>query len=323
MASLAATGCGYVNDPLPPPLHIPQRVTDLTVAQTGARIVVQFSPPQLSTEGVNLPAAVRAELRIGPASTPFQVDPWLAQSKLEGEISMDGHVARAEFPAAEWVGQEVVVAVRLFSRKGRQAGWSNFVTLTIAAPLESPRDVRAEAVPDGVRIRWQAASGRFRIFRRGSMETQPQLSAASIGETDSSEYVDKSAEFGQTYRYSVEAIGSAGKGTARAASEKSPEVEIHPEDRFPPAVPASVSAIASTGSIEVAWEQNAEPDLAGYRIYRAEGAGEFVKIGDTQQAPNYSDRQIHPGVRYRYAVSSVDKVGNESAQSPPTELVAP
>ncbi len=323
MASLAAVGCGYVNDPLPPALHIPQRVSDLSVTQTGPRLIVQFSPPQLSTEGLNLPEAVRAELRIGPAVTPFQAYAWVAQSKMEGEITMDGRVAHTEFPAAEWVGQEVMVAVRLFSRKGRQAGWSNFVTLKVVAPLEMPRDVRAEAVPNGVRISWQAPPGRFRVLRRGGTAAQPQLNAAAIGETDSAEYVDKTAEFGQTYRYSVEAIRSEVKGGGGAASERSPEVEIHPEDHFPPAVPAGVTAIASTGSIEIAWEQNSEADLAGYRIYRADGAGEFVRIGDTQQAPNYSDRQIRSGVRYRYAVSSVDKAGNESAQSPPAELVAP
>ena len=109
----------------------------------------------------------------------------------------------------------------------------------------------------------------------------------------------------------------------RAASDRSAEVEILAEDRFPPSVPAGVSAIASTGSNEIAWEQNTEPDLAGYRIYRAEGAGEFARIGETQTAPNYSDHQVRSGLRYRYAISSVDKTGNESAQSTPVELVSP
>ena len=133
--------------------------------------------------------------------------------------------------------------------------------------------------------------------------------------------MDTTAEFGKPYRYSVEAIRN--DGNVRASSERTAEVEILPEDRFPPAVPAGVSAIASTGSIEIAWEQNTEMDLAGYRIYRAEGAGEFARIGETQAAPNYSDRPVRSGVRYRYAVSSVDKAGNESAQSTPVELVAP
>jgi hypothetical protein len=315
IASLAATGCGYVGEPLPPALNIPQRVSDLTVTQIGARIVVQFSPPQLSTEGLTLKQAVRGELRIGPAATPFQIEAWAIQSKLQGEITMDGPLARAEAPAAEWVGQDVVAAVRLFSRKGRQAGWSNFVTLSVVPPLETPGAVRAEAVPAGVRIRWQAAPGRFRVLRRNSQH------AASIGEAEGAEYLDASAEFGQTYRYSVEAIHS--EGNVRASSDRSPEIEILPEDRFPPAVPAGVSVIASTGSIEITWDQNTEPDLAGYRIYRAEGAGEFARIGETQTAPNYSDRPVRSGVSYRYSVSSVDKAGNESAHSPPVEWVAP
>lgn len=316
-SSLVAAGCGYVGEPLPPALNIPQRVADLSVTQTGARLVVQFSPPQLSTDGLTLNQPGRAELRIGPALSPFQTDAWAAQAKPQGEFKIDGGAARAEIPANEWVGQEIVAAVRLYSPKGRQAGWSNFVTLAVIAPLESPRGIGVEATPAGVRIRWQAAPGRVRVWRRGGKEILP----VSIGEAVGAEYLDTSAEFGQPYRYAVEAIRA--EGNIRAASDRSMEVEILPEDRFPPAVPAAVSAIASTGSIEVAWEQNAEPDLAGYRIYRAEGTGELVRIGEIQTAPNYSDRPVRSGVRYRYAVSSVDKTGNESAQSTPVELVAP
>lgn len=317
IAALAAAGCGYVGEPLPPALNIPQRLSDVTVTQVGARIVVQYSPPQLSTDGLSLKNPGRAELAIGPAPVPFQADVWAAQAKTQGTFKMEGGMAGAEIPVADWVGQEVVAAVRLYSAKGRHAGWSNFVTLAVVPPLESPRNVLAEAVPTGVRIRWQASPGRFRVFRRGGKET----TAVSLAETAGQEYLDPTAEFGHTYRYSVETVRS--EGNVRAASERTAEVEILPEDRFPPAVPASVTAIASTGSIELAWEQNSEPDLAGYRVYRAEGTGEFARIGDTRTAPNYSDRPVRSGVRYRYAVSSVDRVGNESAQSAPVEIVAP
>jgi fibronectin type 3 domain-containing protein len=259
----------------------------------------------------------RIELRIGQAVNPFQVDTWAAEAKPVGEFKIDGAVARAELPAADWAGQEIVAGVRLFSPKERQAGWSNFVSLAVVAPLQSPQSIRAEATPAGVRINWQAAPGRFRVLRRsGGSKT-----ATPIGETNDTEYLDKTAEYGRSYQYSVEAIRN--EGNVRAASERSGEVEITPQDRFAPAVPAGLSAIASTGTIELAWEQNTEPDLAGYRIYRAEGTGELAKIAEAPTAPNYSDRQVRSGVRYRYAVSSVDKAENESAQSAPVELVAP
>lgn len=317
IAALAAAGCGYVGEPLPPALNIPQRLADVTVTQVGARIVVRYSPPQLSTDGLNLKNSGRAELAIGPAPVPFQADVWAAQAKTQGAFKVDGGMASAELPVADWVGQEVVAAVRLYSAKGRHAGWSNFVTLAVVPPLESPRNVLAEAVPTGVRIAWQAPAGRFRVWRRGEKQTNAVL----LGETAGGEYLDPTAEFGHTYRYSVEAVRS--EGNVRAASERTAEVEIFPEDRFPPSAPAGVTAIASTGSIELAWEQNSEPDLAGYRVYRAEGTGEFARIGEIRTAPNYSDRPVRSGVRYRYAVSSVDKAGNESAQSQTVELVAP
>ena len=103
----------------------------------------------------------------------------------------------------------------------------------------------------------------------------------------------------------------------------SPETTIAPEDRFPPAVPTGLAAVASAGSIELVWEANNEPDFAGYRVYRAEGSGAFERLTDKQESPSYSDHKIEPGKTYRYAVSAVDKTGNESKMSPAIEITAP
>ena len=40
------------------------------------------------------------------------------------------------------------------------------------------------------------------------------------------------------------------------------------------------------------------------------------------EAPNYSDRRVASGKRYRYAISAVDLLGNESARSQPVEAAA-
>ena len=86
----------------------------------------------------------------------------------------------------------------------------------------------------------------------------------------------------------------------------------------PPAPPAGLNAATAPNSIEISWEGNTEPDLAGYRVYRSTGAGPFEKIGDLV-VPSYSDRAVEHGKTYRYAVSAIDKSGNESARSGPVE----
>src|SRR5262249_40891008 len=98
---------------------------------------------------------------------------------------------------------------------------------------------------------------------------------------------------------------------------------VTPIDKFAPAVPKGLNAIIATEGVELVWDRNTESDLAGYRLYRALGDGKFEKIADVSDTPSYSDRKLESGKRYRYAVSSVDRLNNESAQSQPVEITAP
>ena len=53
-AIVFVSGCAYVGDPKPPTLDIPQRVTDLRATEYGAKILVGFTLPPLTTEGLGL-----------------------------------------------------------------------------------------------------------------------------------------------------------------------------------------------------------------------------------------------------------------------------
>ena len=106
-------------------------------------------------------------------------------------------------------------------------------------------------------------------------------------------------------------------------SDLSEPVTKIPADEFPPAAPAGLTAVPTTTSIELAWDRDTEPDLAGYRVYRAAPGGEFEKIGETAEAPSYSDKQVESGKQYRYAVSAFDKAGNESKRSVEIVVAAP
>src|SRR6185369_9256383 len=117
-----------------------------------------------------------------------------------------------------------------------------------------------------------------------------------------------------TYTYIVQRIVKLGLHH-EAESEPSAATGKMAEDQFAPAPPAGLRASPAAGSIELSWERNLEPDLGGYRVYRATAAGPFEKIADVSQIPSYSDRGVKSGERYRYAVTAVDKTGNESGQS--------
>jgi hypothetical protein len=316
--ALLSAGCGYVGETLPPLLNIPVAVEDLTAVQRGDRIVVQFAVPRLTTEGTVLREPPQLELRAGTGGgQPFQADAWAAEASVIENVAVAEGRARSEIPAAPWAGREVVFGVKAYSRGGRDAGWSNLVSLPVVAPLEPPSEVRAEAVADGVRLTWQGRGEAFRILRRTGDE--PAFAVAATA--SATPWTDTATEYGKTYHYAIQALAKA--GPAFAESERSAQVAITPEDRFPPAAPAGLTAVPGVASIELAWERSTQADLAGYRVYRAAAGAALERLAETGQAPSYSDRAFESGKTYRYAVASVDQAGNESKLSEPVETAAP
>ncbi len=101
---------------------------------------------------------------------------------------------------------------------------------------------------------------------------------------------------------------------------------LTPRDIFPPAAPTGLNAVAGPGAINLIWNANAEPDLAGYLVLRGEVPGDTLQpltpspIRDT----NYRDATVKPGVRYVYVVVAADTATppNTSARTARVEETA-
>ena len=313
--AMLLAGCGYVGDPLPPTLDIPRRVTDLRVRQRVDKVLVDFTIPELTTESLVLKLD-RVELRAGPyARDPFDSEAWAPEAKVINTSGLKPGPAHLELDASGWTGQEVFWRVRLFSHKGRDSGWSDFVAFRVLPPPKPPTGLKAEAAPGGVRLTW-SEEATLRILRRTGKE-EPAVVATATGR----EWLDKEARFGESYEYTARTVIESGDSSV--TSDLTPPAAITPLDTFPPAVPQGLTALAATASIELTWEQNTEPDLRGYYVYRAVGDGAWERAGDVLALPSLSDRGVKPATRYRYAVSSVDRTGNESARSTPVEVSMP
>jgi hypothetical protein len=317
-AVLAMAGCGYVGPPQPPALNILTAVTDLGVGEYGANILVRFTLPALTTDGLTVKSVRSVELFVGPMPTPFSTDAWASSAR---RIEIPGPPPPGpvtyQVPAAEWIGKTVAIGVRATGRTGKVSGWSNLRPLTVGAPLTRPTAVKTENLARGVGVTWQGSGPRYRLLRaveKGPLEV--------LGETNEPNWLDESTTYGILYTYQVLTIPLAGENDSQQ-SEISEAATITPEDKFAPAIPAGVTLSAGVNSIEIAWSRNAEPDLQGYNVFRSVDGAAFEKVGDLIPTPVYSDTRIESGKRYRYTISAVDTTGNESPRSEPQEVVAP
>ncbi|HYW44599.1 MAG TPA: hypothetical protein VE959_17190 [Bryobacteraceae bacterium] len=303
-AILLLGGCGYIGSPLPPLSNVPSRVADLDVAERGSRILVTFTVPEMTTEGQTIKAPLKLDLRIGPPG-----DDWAGRAK-PVTAAIRNKIAHAEIPAAEWTGQQVTIGVRVTGANGKDSAWSYYQNLPIVPPPGKPLSLKSEATARGVHLTWEGPAGNFRIFRRAGDEKDFTMAGAA----DLLEWTDAKSEFGEHYWYRVQRIVKPDE-RHEAQSDPSDETAITPRDTFPPAAPTGLNAAAAPASVELSWDRNTEEDLAGYRIYRAVAGGEFEKVAEASQIPAWSDPNVEPGKTYRYAVTAVDRTGNESGRS--------
>ena len=83
-------------------------------------------------------------------------------------------------------------------------------------------------------------------------------------------------------------------------------------DNLPPVAPAPFTGAYSAGATQLHWGVNAEPDLAGYRLYRGSSAGFTPGPGNLIAAqPDTGFTDVGPAGSY-YKLSAVDVHGNES-----------
>ena len=83
-------------------------------------------------------------------------------------------------------------------------------------------------------------------------------------------------------------------------------------DNVPPFPPASFTGNYATGATHLHWNQNTEPDLAYYRLYRGSSAGFVLGPGNLVSTPPDTGYAAAGAAGFYYKLSAVDVHGNES-----------
>jgi hypothetical protein len=131
------------------------------------------------------------------------------------------------------------------------------------------------------------------------------------------EFVRAGVEFGVERCFVVRTVRTSGAVAIESAASE--PACVTPVDTFPPAAPTGLQAVSGAGDINLSWDANSEPDLAGYIVLRGEAPGATLQA--LTSAPitetRYRDATVQRGVHYVYAVVAVDSATppNTSAQS--------
>jgi hypothetical protein len=337
-AALLLIACGVQGPPRPPRVEQPAPVTDLTVFQKGQSLELSFALPLLATDGERLSKPLEVEIfRLnGPAgneasNTPAGLNLWLTLSAQDLARYQQGEkvffpltLSSEEFRQAERATCAFAVRTltRGFRRRPVVSEPSNIVHTTVLDVPEPVKDLRVRATESALELSWSRPSrsltgkpvsnlAGYRVYRS---RTGKPGSFQLLSESTAPVYRDPNFEFGQTYSYKVAAVTREAERVAE--SEDSPLAEITPRDTFPPAAPRALSAIYAAEAVELVWTANAEPDLAGYNVYRREEGAPTQKMNrEMLPTPIFRDSSVTAGHRYLYYVTALDLTNNESSPS--------
>lgn len=342
---------------MPPSLHIPVTVKNLTAARAGDAVTLQWTMPKRATDKVLLEGLQHAQVcRLADpaldatAKTPVHTQPKCVPA---GDLTaLPGATASYvdHLPAALEAGapRALEYAVRLYSPYKSTAGYSNRATVVAGAAPPAVGMVTAQTQADGVVLRWQPqapeAGMQMRMVRTlldpkakkksrgmmGSAEPEQQVLEVSLAHHDAGQALDKHAALDHIYTYVLQRVVllKVNGVSAELGGTKSPTVTIDAKDVFPPSVPRQLAAVADgeAGAIDLSWEPSAQTDTAGYIVFRRVAGGAWQRISPERQlvtVPAWSDKTAQPGVRYQYSIAAVDRDGNQSARSSSVEEALP
>jgi fibronectin type 3 domain-containing protein len=196
------------------------------------------------------------------------------------------------------------------------------------APLLSlavPRDLTAQASDSSIKITWAPTTTRTDGSRYDGFVGYNLYRGTEKGRYDdlplnkeplrTNSYKDTTAANNRTYYYMVRSVDSP--ALPWKESLDSDEVSATPRDLTPPARPTGLTVVPGVGRAFLTWNENKEPDLAGYHVYRSTVSGKaYVRLTDkVLTRTTFSDETAKQGAVYYYKITALDRAGNESAGS--------
>jgi hypothetical protein len=315
-ALVLAAGCGHRGNPLPPLRKTPPPLAGFRLAQRGDTLEVAVTAPRASVDGVAY-EEVTVEFLYGEGQIDLQKGGSRRAVRTEGGRHV---VETLPLPAP---GTLVRAAARAVS--GSAVGPRTLIQALVAqAPLEAPRELKAEMLGGGVALAWQGQvpeavpppvlappPGPGLPGLPGQTPSTPGAPAATPGAPPTTRAATPPAPSPVT----PPTVPPAAPQTIPPATPPAPPPETPPAGRptGPGGTPAPASAAA--GAVEAGTQPAAGPEAlkapaSGFFIYRRIGDGPFA--GPLLDAPleerTHTDTAAPLGTSTCYVVRAVGSV---------------
>ena len=321
LGGLALAGCGKKGPPLPPIPVMPAAGAAVRVLQEGSSVRTAAPVPETYLDGRRLDAVRGAQLLriLRPAGVavaardfPPDLSPVAVIEGTEAESLAPGGEARFTEPLPVVPPGAVLYYSARFLAEGKR--WSAPSAIgrpfTPGPVLAPPTGLTAVHTRRGVELSWQPApeAAALGLYRSIPVAREP-LTPTEVLSPDTVSWLDAGVRDGEVWVYRLRAL--SGDTADAAASAPAGPVEVSIVDRFAPEPPPGLEIVPRTDGMDLFWEVAAEPDVAGYVVWRRDEDRADAEWERLTPAPVpqtfFTDRTAPTGRTLAWAIASVDR----------------
>jgi hypothetical protein len=333
------SGCGKKGPLVLEPENPSPAIVNFQVRQVGGQIELSWKFPALQTD----------------KKEPFEI-PWVSKvyvyhSMLQSEVTPPANIffknakllAKIKTGEIKGLSQNSPSCRFSFKNKELQEKSHSFVLIyyygrrkSVPSPLQTLKtlltplpvqDLKVSRQGKSVILNWSKPASEdkgqsmmpitgYHIYRKINGANAEQDFRRISSETVPNEfYHDLDTGTDGEYEYQVSC-----RLSEQVESAPSNVVKIKVQDTFPPDIPANLVIFTAKDQIFLTWETVPDVDLAHYRVYRKSSKDpDFKLLADSVTDNFFRDKQVAKGQLYIYAISAVDKKGNESETSQPVQ----
>jgi hypothetical protein len=357
-AAILLAGCGYAGDPKPPALRRPMKISDLSVVERGAKIVIAFTLPAETTEGLPITGSPDVELRAGIAPAPWSQSSWetsaerVAVPEHRAAVGASGatgpppasgrapNAKQAAKPGTRQAGKAPVVVDKAALRRTVQLDAAKYTgkTLAVGVRVHGPqgRDdgwviASLEVLPVlPVPLNLKAADAPDAVHLQWTADAPAFRIFRRLASERLAPEKEASAEWAQIGESTQASFDDKafdyGKKwqyyvqSVRKVGDNWMESDASPTIEWTPKdiFPPAVP----TGLVVISGVRTIELSWDPVSDNSLKGYRVYrngKQVGGDLTTPAYSDKDVVTGTKYSYQVSAVDEAGNESQKCAPMD----